>query len=146
METVVMSTEGCSAATALYRGTNGALCRAAASMNREAEREDEAICRSLAALQEAEQLGAEDARLAGSLRHLARLYQERNNPGEAEPLLERALAVQEKALGPEHPVVAITLTNLMFLYRHQGKETEAVAVAARARSILATRIREIAHQ
>ena len=35
---------------------------------------------------------------------------------EAEPLYERALAIREKALGPDHPDVATSLNNLAVLY------------------------------
>ena len=44
---------------------------------------------------------------------------------DAEPLYKRALAIWEKALGPEHPHVAASLNNLAELYRAQGKHTEA---------------------
>jgi len=33
----------------------------------------------------------------------------------AEPLLERALAIREKAFGPEHPDTAMSLNNLACL-------------------------------
>ena len=39
---------------------------------------------------------------------------------EAEPLYERSLAIQEKALGPVHPNVATSLNNLAALYKAQG--------------------------
>lgn len=35
---------------------------------------------------------------------------------EAEPLYRRALAIQEKALGPEHADVAVSLNNLANVY------------------------------
>jgi Tetratricopeptide repeat/CHAT domain len=44
---------------------------------------------------------------------------------EAEPLRKRALAIYEKALGPNHPDVAITLNNLAWLYKTQGRYAEA---------------------
>jgi tetratricopeptide (TPR) repeat protein len=40
---------------------------------------------------------------------------------QAEPLFQRAIAINEKALGPEHPLLAIYLNNLAFLYKTQGK-------------------------
>lgn len=41
------------------------------------------------------------------------------NYDEAEPLFTRALAIREKALGPEHPDVASSLNNLaVLLNRH----------------------------
>jgi hypothetical protein len=72
----------------------------------------------------------------------AMLHGEPEHEDRVETLLLRALAIQEQALGPEHPSVAVTLANLMFLYRRQGKEPEAAAVAARAVTILATHGRE----
>ena len=42
---------------------------------------------------------------------------ERGRYTDAEPLYERALAIREKALGPEHPDVATSLNNLAVLYR-----------------------------
>ena len=44
------------------------------------------------------------------------LYGEQGRYAEAEPLYKRALAISEKALGPEHPDVASSLNNLAMLY------------------------------
>src|SRR5438445_9265383 len=44
---------------------------------------------------------------------------------EAIPLVQRALAIQEKALGPEHPDVAASLDGLAGLDRAQGNYREA---------------------
>jgi hypothetical protein len=38
---------------------------------------------------------------------------------EAEPLLDRSLAIREGSLGPEHPDVAASLRNLPWLYTMQ---------------------------
>lgn len=40
---------------------------------------------------------------------------------QAEPVFRRALAIREKALGPEHPRVAWTLNYLGVLYHAQGQ-------------------------
>jgi tetratricopeptide (TPR) repeat protein len=59
----------------------------------------------------------EDAKLlfkAGSYFHARALY------AAARPLLERALAIREKVLGPEHTDTAISLNNLASLLREQG--------------------------
>jgi hypothetical protein len=40
--------------------------------------------------------------------------------GEAEPLLRRALAIREKALGPDNPNVGNSLLNIAELYQEQG--------------------------
>jgi hypothetical protein len=45
--------------------------------------------------------------IALSLNNLANLYQARGRYAEAEPLHKRALAISEKALGGEHPNVAL---------------------------------------
>ena len=54
---------------------------------------------------------------------------------EAEPLLQRALQIREKALGPEHPDVATSLNNLAVLYRAQGRYAEAEPLYQRALKI-----------
>jgi Tetratricopeptide repeat len=45
----------------------------------------------------------------------------RSKDAQAEPLLRRALAIQEKALGPDHPHVAISLNNLATLHYGRGR-------------------------
>ena len=42
---------------------------------------------------------------------------------EAEPLIRRDLAISEKALGPDHPDVAITLNNLAQLLQVRSSTT-----------------------
>ena len=44
---------------------------------------------------------------------------------EAVPLAQRALALYEKVLGPDHPDVATALNNLAELYRRQGRYADA---------------------
>src|SRR5262245_576288 len=44
---------------------------------------------------------------------------------DAVPLARRALAIREKALGPEHPEVGGSLNNLASLYQAQGRYAEA---------------------
>ena len=50
--------------------------------------------------------------MAASLNNLGGLYREQGQYAEAEPLYQRALAIAEKALGPEHLEVAMSLNNL----------------------------------
>ena len=50
------------------------------------------------------------------LNNLAELYQAQGQYAQAEPLFKRSLAIQEKALGPDHPDVATSLNNLAGLY------------------------------
>ena len=54
---------------------------------------------------------------------------------EAEPLYKRALAIREKALGPDHPDVAKALNNLAVLYQKQGRYAEAEPLYKRALAI-----------
>ncbi len=56
---------------------------------------------------------------------------------DAEPLYKRALAIWEKALGPEHPHVATSLENYAALLRKTGRGNEAAKLKARAKAIRA---------
>ena len=77
-----------------------------------------------AALKEAEKFGERDPRLATSLNNLGLLQSGQGRYTEAEPLFRRALAIREKALGPEHREVAQSLNNLAALYQAQGNHAE----------------------
>jgi NADPH-dependent curcumin reductase CurA len=52
-----------------------------------------------------------DPDVAISLSNLASLYEEQSRYADAEPLYRRLLAIQEKALGPDHPDFATSLNN-----------------------------------
>ena len=54
---------------------------------------------------------------------------------EAEPLFKRALVIREKALGPEHPDIAMSLNKLASVYQDQGKYVEAELFFKRALAI-----------
>ncbi len=56
---------------------------------------------------------------------------------EAEPLFKRSLAILEKALGPEHPEVAINLESYATLLRETEREGKAKEMEARAKAIRA---------
>jgi tetratricopeptide (TPR) repeat protein len=77
------------------------------------------------ALQEAEQFGPTDTRVALVLNNLASLCHNQRNLAEAEALYQRALAIRRQAYGPQHPLVAQSLNNLASLYRELGKYQEA---------------------
>ena len=66
---------------------------------------------------------------AGLLLHGMGLY------AQAEPLYARALAIREKALGPEHPDVAMSLNNLAMLHYAQGAYAKAEPLYARSLAI-----------
>ena len=73
--------------------------------------------------------------MAIDLNNLAGLYRNQGKYIEAEPLYKQALAVDEKALGPDHPETATDLNNLAGLYESQGKYDEAVDAFKKALSI-----------
>ena len=96
----------------------------------------------LAALEEAENFGPDDERLATSLNNLAAIYYSQGNYAEAEPLFKRSIAIREKALGPEHPDVAMGLQNYAELLRKTNREAEAEKLEARAETIRAKHAQE----
>jgi hypothetical protein len=51
---------------------------------------------------------------------LAFLLKDQGDLAAARPLFERALAIKEKVLGPEHPSTATILNNLALLVQDQG--------------------------
>ena len=55
----------------------------------------------------------------------SKLFKSQGRYPEAEPLYQRALAIFEKALGPEHPNVAQVSKNYADLLRAMGREAEA---------------------
>ncbi len=61
---------------------------------------------------------------------------------EAEPHYKRALAIFEKALGPEHPDVGRSLNNLAELLRETGRGAEANKMETRAKEIRAKHAEE----
>lgn len=50
-------------------------------------------------------------------------------------MLQRALSIRERALGPEHPWVAESLRGLAELHRVEGRVTESATLCARAAAI-----------
>ena len=73
-----------------------------------------------------------DIILAATLNNLAELYKEEGRYADAEPLCKRALAIREKALGPDHADVAQSLNNLADLYSAQGRHADAEPLYKRA--------------
>lgn len=69
-----------------------------------------------AALEEAEQFGEEDLRLALTLNNLAAMYHEQGKYTMAEPLYKRSLDIKTKVLGDCHADVALNHHNLAVLY------------------------------
>ena len=60
---------------------------------------------------------------------------ERAQYAQATPLLQRALAIYEKVLRPDHPNVATSLNNLAELYHSQGQYADAAPLYRRALAI-----------
>ena len=70
-------------------------------------------------------LAANPAEEAIALNNLAQLLQATNRLAEAEPLMRRALAIDELSFGPQHPEVAIDLNNLAALLKATDRLAEA---------------------
>ncbi|KAF0210105.1 MAG: hypothetical protein FD167_5410, partial [bacterium] len=75
------------------------------------------------------------------LNNLAVLYDKKGDYAKTEPLYLRALAIQEKVLGSEHPDVANSLNKLASLYKKRGDIEQAIKYKERADE---TRERELA--
>ncbi len=73
--------------------------------------------------------------MAANLNNLAELYQEQGQYAKAEPLYQRSLKIWEKALGPDHPHVAVSLNNLATLYYNQEQYAKAEPLYQRALKI-----------
>jgi tetratricopeptide (TPR) repeat protein len=74
---------------------------------------------------------------AAELLNKAGVYShEHGRYNDAEPLLERALAIREGAFGPERPDVATSLHNLALQYKTKGYYAEAESLYQRALAIL----------
>ena len=70
-----------------------------------------------------------------SLNSLARLLREQARFSEAEPLIRRALAIDERSYGPDHPDVARDLNNLALLLQATNRLGEAEPLMRRALAI-----------
>ena len=63
------------------------------------------------------------------------MLHDQGNYAAAEPLYRRALAIREKALGPDHPDVATSLNNLALLLQKKGNYAAAEPLCRRALAI-----------
>jgi tetratricopeptide (TPR) repeat protein len=59
------------------------------------------------------------------------LYKRQGRYAEAEPLYQRALAICEKTLGPDHPSTVLSVRNYAIFLRHRGRAAEAEKLEAR---------------
>jgi hypothetical protein len=65
---------------------------------------------------------------------------------EAEPLYRRALAIDEKSYGPDHPTIAIHVNNLALLLAATNRPDEAEPLFRRSPAILEQFTRATGHQ
>ena len=63
---------------------------------------------------------------------MASLYRNVGRYADAEPLQKKALAILEKAFGPDHPTFAQAMNNLAELFREQGRYADAEPLYKRA--------------
>src|SRR5262247_1479055 len=75
----------------------------------------------LAALEDVQNAGPEDPRLAATLNTLAVLYHAQRKYAQAESLYQRVLKLLEQTIGSDHPTIATTLNNLAVVYEAQNK-------------------------
>ncbi len=74
---------------------------------------------------------------------MGEVYRAQGKYNEAEPPYQRALAIDEKALGPDHPRVATVLENYAALLHKLNRDAEADKMQARAQAIRAKHAQEI---
>lgn len=74
--------------------------------------------------------------------NLVGLYYAQGEYTDAELLFKCVLAIEEKALGPDHPEVAASLGNYAALLRKTGRDVEAAKLEARTEAIRAGRAKE----
>jgi len=109
--------------------------KAAGNAAAEQGRYEEAEKLFRAAIEQAEQLGSFDPRVADSLNQLAIFYASQHKFTQAEHLFQRSLGVSVAALGPDHPDVAIILRNMGILKASLGNYAEADALLSRSLSL-----------
>ena len=80
-------------------------------------------------------MGEWNRTVAEDLNNLASLYCRERRYEEAEPAVRRALAILEKAGGPDYPDVAASLRILAQVRSAQGRREEAEPLLKRSRDI-----------
>ena len=91
-------------------------------------------------------MGEQHPTVATLLNNLAILLQNTNRFEEAEPLVRRALAIDEASFGERHPAVAIRLNNLATLLHDTNRPAEAEPLLLRAMDILESFRRQTGHE
>jgi tetratricopeptide (TPR) repeat protein len=82
-----------------------------------------------------ERTHADHPNYAGYLHNLTQVLTATNRLTEAEPLIRRALAIDEKRYGPDHPEVALDLNSLALLLKDTNRLAEAEPLLRRALTI-----------
>lgn len=88
-----------------------------------------------AAIEQAEQIGSLNPRLAGSLNELGILYAKQHKYAQAESMFQRSLGVSVAALGSDHPDVAVILKNIGILKASQRQYAEADLLLSQSLSL-----------
>lgn len=88
-----------------------------------------------AAIEQAEQIGSLNPRLAGSLNELGILYAKQHKYAQAELMFQRSLGVIVAALGSDHPDVAVILKNIGILKASQRQYAEADLLLSQSLSL-----------
>ena len=73
--------------------------------------------------------------MASTLNNLAEVYRAEGRWEDAAPLYPRAIAIVEKALGPDHPTLAVLMENYAVVLRRAHRDAEALEMDERARDI-----------
>jgi tetratricopeptide (TPR) repeat protein len=84
--------------------------------------------------------------VAIDLNNLAQLLKATNRLSEAEPLMRRALGIDEASYGKDHPDVAIDLNNLAQLLKATNRLSEAEPLMRRALEIFLLCSRKTGHE
>jgi tetratricopeptide (TPR) repeat protein len=82
-----------------------------------------------------EQQGTAQVEAAALFIQAGRYLRDRARYDQAAPLVQRALAIREQQLGPQHPDTAQSLNSLALLYQGQGKYAEAEPLYQRALAV-----------
>jgi hypothetical protein len=83
--------------------------------------------------------GEIDLAVAGSLHDLAGLYMDQNRNKEAEPLIKRELAIWERKMGYDDPLLVFVLDTYAELARRLGDMQKAASLEARAERVRQSR-------
>jgi hypothetical protein len=68
------------------------------------------------------------------------VHKDLGQPADARPLLERAVAIDEATYGPDHPTVAVRLSNLAMVHHALGQHVAARPLLERAIAIVEARL------